>query len=359
MNSGNHDGLRALAELEPLWSDLAQRGGVRTPFQSFAWIEEWVRHRGHGLEPFFLVVQDGTTLAPLGRLRLAGSRVVCLLGAKESDYTGLVSLTSPREAWDAVIQELAKRRKSWDLLHFHSVDDSEAILTAMARHIGPGAAQRVYDECPIISTDVAWDALLRDRKKIRYEVRRWRRRLEEAGEVSIQVETPPLEAELINALEEVERASWKWGSGESAFRAGGQRDFVEGFLRNPRGSFRLWLLRLSGELVAFAVVLVAGSRWYYYLPSFRQECAHAGSYLLARLIQEACEGDCDSVDLLRGLHTYKCAWTDRSRPVHEIVCPSNSRGKLVTLAYQARWKASRSQTLKGLRQRLTRTGDRR
>ena len=31
------------------WEKLAAAGGVGTPFQSFAWLDQWQRHRGLGL----------------------------------------------------------------------------------------------------------------------------------------------------------------------------------------------------------------------------------------------------------------------------------------------------------------------
>src|SRR5687768_9544240 len=81
------------------------------PFQSRAWLRHWVEHRGAGLESFPVVVDGGATVAPFGRLRLAGLRVLRLLGSGDSDFNGLISTRAPDAAWDSVIMELVRRRR--------------------------------------------------------------------------------------------------------------------------------------------------------------------------------------------------------------------------------------------------------
>jgi len=353
------ESLEGFRQLEPQWTSIVDAGGVHTPYESFAWIDNWLCHRARGIEPYILVFQDGGTIAPFGKYRVAGLRVLRLLGTGDSDYLGLISTLPVAEAWDALAQELATRRDAWDLLHLHSVRDREVIVTALDRHIGPGGRHRPYDTCPWVPTDRPWEDLLASRKKLRYEVRRWTRRLEAQGSLVLDVVCPPVPDLLISELEEVERASWKWKSGDAALRPGPQRDFLEAVLRDPRMSFQLWLLRISAQLIAFALVLVADNRWYYYLPTFRQAYQNAGSYLLARIIEQACKSNCVLVDLLRGPHTYKLEWADSIDTVYEIVSPSNMRGSAAALAYVAKWRVAQNGLLHRLRNRICDIGDRR
>lgn len=347
-------------QLESRWAAIADAGGVQTPYQSFAWLDQWLRHLGNGVEPFVLVIHNGATIAPFGRFRIAGVTVLRLLGTGDSDYLGLVTASQPEEAWDSVGQELAKRRSAWDLLHLHSVRNRGAIIKALERHVGSGGRERPYEVCPRIPTDRSWEDLLESReKKLRYEIRRWARRLQDLGELSVEVAQAPVPEEVISELEVVERASWKWQSGEAAFRPGRKRDFLAAILRDPRVNLQLWLLRVSAQLVAFALVLVAQKQWYYYLPTFRQDYPHAGSYLLASIVQEACASECACVDLLRGPHTYKCVWTDLADTVYEIVHPSRVMGRAAALAYATRWRAAQVGLLRSIRSRIWRVGDRR
>ena len=246
------EGYKAFAQLEPQWEAIADAGGLQTPFQSFAWIDQWLRHRGNGVEPFALVVQDGATIAPFGIFRVAGTRVLRLLGTGDSDYPGLVTASPADEAWDMVARELARRRGTWDLLHLHSVRNSEVIVAALERNIGTTGCSRLYDVCPWVPTDQSWKSLLASRrKKLRYVGKRWTRQVEARGEVSVEVVGPPVSEALINELVDVERASWKWDLGEAVLKPGAQRDFLEAILQDSRMEQQLWLLRISSQLVAF------------------------------------------------------------------------------------------------------------
>jgi CelD/BcsL family acetyltransferase involved in cellulose biosynthesis len=118
-------------------------------------------------------------------------------------------------------------------------------------------------------------------------------------------------------------------------------------------------MRVSGRLVAYAVVLVGAERWYYYLPSFRKDVPNAGALLLARIVEAACDSGCRIVDLLRGDHGYKRAWSERVENVYQIVWPVTLLGRLAAVAYSTRWRAARSERLQELRSRMRRVGDRR
>lgn len=348
------------AALGPHWGKLAAAGGVETPFQSFPWLDQWQRHRGLGLEPFILVLHGGETIAPLGRVRRAGVRVLQLLGSPDSDYPGLVTIRPLDDAWDGVARVLRERRRSFDLLHLHSVRPREPIVSALARHLGSGGHERPYEICPWIPTNRSWAAFLGSRGAgLRNEVKRWNRRMQELGEITVGRVSPPLGDALLGELGEVERASWKWAEGNAAFRSGSQGDFLEAVLRDSRSDLVAWLLRVENRLIAYAVVLTGDARWYYYLTSFRKDVANAGSLLLARIVEAACTEECQALDLLRGNHGYKRVWTDLTQPVHEIAWPSNLRGRAAALGYWARWGAARSDRLARLRSRFLGIGDRR
>jgi CelD/BcsL family acetyltransferase involved in cellulose biosynthesis len=233
-------------------------------------------------------------------------------------------------------------------------------VAALSRHLRGTGRERTYELCPWIPTDRSWEELCKSRGNgLRNELKRWERRIRELGQLETSHVGPPLTDELVSELEAVERESWKWGQGDSAFRAGPQRDFLHALLRDPRADITVWLMRVAGRLVAYALVLVDKDRWYYYLPSFRRDVPNAGSLLLAQIVKAACAGGCTAVDLLRGDHGYKRSWTDRTDSVHEIVWPSSLLGWAVAFTLATRWQAARSPRLRKLRARLRRVGDRR
>ncbi len=354
------DSVEGFGTLAGHWERLAAAGGVRTPYQSFAWLQQWLRYRREDVEPLVIVLQDGETIAPLGSMGTAGVRQLRMLGAPDSDYVGIVTTRPLDEAWDEVARVLADRRHSFDVVHLQSVRERDQIMSALRRHLQGKGLERPYEQCPWIPTDRSWEELSKSRGNgLRSELKRWDRRIRELGQLKVEQVGPPLADELVDELEAVERESWKWEHGDSAFRPGSQRQFLQAVLRDPRADVVVWLLRVSGRLVAYALVLVGADRWYYYLPSFRKDVPSAGSLLLAQIVEAACVGGCPVVDLLRGDHGYKRTWTDHTDTVYEIVWPSSLLGRVAALAYATRWRAARSNRLRNLRGRLQRIGDRR
>jgi CelD/BcsL family acetyltransferase involved in cellulose biosynthesis len=333
---------------------------VPTPYQSFPWLEQWLRYRGAEIQPMILVLHDGETIAPLGRARMGPLREVRMLGAPDSDYVGIVTIRPVAEAWDGIAWGLADRRQSFDLVHLQSIRDCRPVVEALRRHLRGMGRERVYERCPWIATDQSWDELRKTRRNgLRSELRRWDRRIRELGHVQVERVSPPLAPELIDELEEVEHGSWKWEQGQSALRPGPQREFLRAILLDPRAEASVWLMRVSSRLVAYALVLEGEDRWYYYLPSFRKDVPNAGALLMAHIVEAACAGGCRVVDLLRGDHGYKRTWSDSADSVYEIVWPSSLLGRLAVMAYAARWRAAQSERLRELRARILRVGDRR
>lgn len=346
------------SKLVTRWSEIGRAGGIRTPFQSFAWIDQWLRHRGKDVKPFILIIDD-SIIAPFGISRVAGFRIIRLLGTPDSDYPGPVTNLLPGAAWDIVMRELAKLRDYWDLLHLHSVQDREAVLSAIDRHIKASFLERLYEVCPLIKTDRSWDLLLGERKNIRNNIKRWSRRLAGIGAITVEVIKPPVTDGLLSEIVELERASWKWDTGNATFKPGSWGDFIQGIFKDPRMQFELWLLRLSGKLVGLEFILIAENRWYGYMAISRKDCPNAGAYLLAQVVETACSSGCESVDLMRGGEEYKLAWTDLQGQVYEIVVPGNLRGRLAATYYYTRWNVAKSSFVHRMRNYLARTGDRR
>lgn len=329
------------------------------PFQSRAWLRHWVEHRGAGMESFPIVVDGGATVAAFGRLRIAGVRVLRLLGSGDSDFNGLISTRGADAAWDSVVAELARRRREWDLLHLHSVAEREAIRPALERHLGRPGAARLYEVCPFVRITGTWAQFIGARKRLRGEVGRWNRRLEEMGPVTLRSVKAPVRQEILDVIVEIERDSWKWEHGNAAFKPGSQRDFLFAVLRDAEAPARVWTLSVGDRVAAFGIVLEGATRWYFYLAAYRQEFKNAGSTLLGRLVEAAHDAGCTSFSLLRGDLHYKYDWANESEDVYEIVCASNLLGRLGALAYQARWRAATSPLMRRVRSVLFRAGDRR
>jgi CelD/BcsL family acetyltransferase involved in cellulose biosynthesis len=81
-----------LASVETVWRRLEQENAVKTPYQSFDFVESWQRHVGaqSGMTPFIVVGFDGdgkpAFLWPLGRAYKGPISVVSFLGGKHANF---------------------------------------------------------------------------------------------------------------------------------------------------------------------------------------------------------------------------------------------------------------------------------
>ena len=346
-------------QLEALWRAVETQSQGGTPFQSFAWCNQWLKYRGKGYAPFILVSSDRRVIAPFAQTVVGRTHVLRLIGTGDSDYLGLVTSMAPREAWCAVIAELQKRKHEWQLLHLHSIRQKGDVLSALRQHKGISVIERDYEKCPNLSISGTWEAYLGRKKKVKYESRRWAKRVKEVGAVTVDSVALPLSSELLNEMIDVERESWKWELGTAALKPGEQADFIGAVLRDPQMPAKVWCLRTDKKLAAFAVVFEDEAGWYYYLPSFRNTCPNAGAHLLSCIVEEAFSSGCRFVDLLQGDHGYKSLWTETTVGVAEILVANSLWGRVMLQGYVARWWAANSVVLQRLRKFLTQVGDRR
>jgi CelD/BcsL family acetyltransferase involved in cellulose biosynthesis len=346
-------------QLEDQWRSMENRWQGGTPFQTFAWCSQWLEHRGKRYSPLILVSSDGAVIAPFATTTVGGMRVLRLIGTGDSDYLGLATSMPAAQAWRAVIAELHDRQDAWDLLHVHSTRQKDEVVSALQEHAGLTTIERDYENCANLATLGTWDAYLDRRKKIRRESKRWAKRVQELGAITVDSVSPPVATEFVREMIDVERESWKWELGTAAFRPGEQVDFMSAILRDPRMPVRVWSLRANAKLAAFAVVLEDTSGWYYYLPSFRRSCPNSGAHLLSCIVQAAFTQGRAFVDLLQGEHGYKSLWTDETVGVGEVVAATSFFGRIMLLGYVVRWRASNSPLLQRLRNVVTRVGDRR
>jgi CelD/BcsL family acetyltransferase involved in cellulose biosynthesis len=347
------------AQLETRWRALETQWQGGTPFQSFAWCHQWLTHRGKSYTPYVLVRTDHRLIAPFAMTVIGGTRVLRLTGMGDSDYLGLVTSMPPGDAWGAVISELYERKTQWHLLHLQSIKQKADVLSALRQHEGIAVLERDYETCPNLPIRGTWEAYLNQRKKVKYESRRWAKRVKEFGTVTVESVAPPLPPDLMREMIEVEQDSWKWELGTAALKPGEQADFVCAILQDPRMPVRVWCLRTNAKLVAFAVVFEDQESWYYYLPSFRKHCPNAGAHLLSCIVEDAFRQGRGSVDLLQGDHGYKSLWTDEAVGVAEILAAHSLRGRMVLWGYRTRWRASNNDMLRRLRNVLRNVGDRR
>ena len=200
--------------------------------------------------------------------------------------------------------------------------DAEDPATAAVRDAAEAGGYRVLQldswrspYLPLEGVEAADSAVDR---KMRKELRRCRRRLEDLGEVVIGVEPP--DADLDALLEEafaVETLGWKGRAGSAIAASEETRGFYTAVARwaAARGSLRLVTARLDGRMVAFELDLLESGRMHALKAAFDPEVARfsPGHLVALAAIEHAVASGASSYEMLGDDEPYKMKWTDRTR----------------------------------------------
>jgi CelD/BcsL family acetyltransferase involved in cellulose biosynthesis len=142
-----------------------------------------------------------------------------------------------------------------DLSFLPATDPGASLTHAAAESIRYKIQTQSIPGAPYVSIDRTWDEYVSGlRRKFRSELRRRRRRLEERGQLTLEVSdgTEGLD-ELLEEGFRIEGAGWKGDFGTSINSSPAIRRFYTEVARwsSERGWLRLAFLRLNGQAIAF------------------------------------------------------------------------------------------------------------
>jgi CelD/BcsL family acetyltransferase involved in cellulose biosynthesis len=318
-----------LWRLQGEWERLAAACGPGHPFLNPGWFRAWWECFGAGARARVLVVREGEEVVAIAPLRERRTRFhgvpARVIGSMHNDHTPRFDLLVGRreeEAYDAIWDHLAAARSSWDVLEF-------APLVATSRTLAALAARAERDGCgvgiwrgapaPWVALGDGWEALLRRLShNRRAQMRKHRRRLERAGEVTLEVIDggPGLDEALEEGLR-MEADGWKRAAGTAILC----RDEVARFYRRLAtttagdGSLRLFFLRSAGVRIAFAYALLHADRLFVLKSGYRRDRAAHSPYqvLTAMILEDACARGLVEYDFLGGSEAWKLHWTKDAR----------------------------------------------
>jgi CelD/BcsL family acetyltransferase involved in cellulose biosynthesis len=259
------------------------------PFPNRAFLQSWWDHLGSG-NP--LVAGNATSFLPL----VERSGVVTCAG--DADVTDYHSVRGPD--FEAVAASLIELRGRYESVVLDSLPESSAhgLMTALGQL---GAEREMVSHLPGTAViDVGVDYLLGLPKKQRHELRRKRRRYEEAvGEVSLGFSSG---AEALARFVTLHRAAD--GEKGSFFDAG--REGLFGSLAASPG-WEFTELAVGSTVIASLFGYRSDDSYYLYNsafdPKFRE--VSPGIVALHQLIEHLVVSGCRHVDLLKGDETYK------------------------------------------------------
>ncbi|MDQ4096065.1 MAG: GNAT family N-acetyltransferase [Actinomycetota bacterium] len=298
------------------WDELAPRSEP-SPWLERGWISAWWRAFGGGrLAIVALGNRDRVSaLIPLARrwgaLRSTANWHTPTFGIMAEDADAARDLA-------AAVFALAPRHVS---LYF--VQEGHAYFDACreaARVAGYATTSRVLERSPYVDTSGDWSAYEESlARKMRTEMRRRRRKLEEMGEVTMTIHDG--KSRLGPLLEDgfrVEAAGWK-GSAGSAIAS---RPETLGFYTEvarwaaSSGSLRLGFLRCGGRAIAFDFAIETGGVHYLLKTGIDPAFSKYGPGMLIRkeMIESAFKSDVHTYDFLGRDDAWKMQW---ARNTHE------------------------------------------
>lgn len=336
--------LENYAAVEPVereWEALADRVAA-PPFLRPGWISAWWRAFGNGELSLTAVRREGRLVAILPLYRRGG-----LLSSTANWHTPVygpvVEDRSAAAALAAAVFEQTPRRLRLSFLAEESIALKE--LGAAAQAAGHRVAERIVMRSPYVVTTGDWEHYWRRRSgNQRRGVKRLRNRLEDRGEVSLEVVdgTDGLEERLAEAFE-IEASGWKGEQGTAVISRPETRRFYEDVAQwaADRGILRLATLRVDGRAVAMHLSLETGGHYYLLKPGFDPQFAKQGpGKLLDReMVARAFANSVSSFEFLGSDDSYKLTWADHSRNRIEFQAFSRSPAGVVDRIVQTRGRA--------------------
>lgn len=328
------------AELAREWAALADRTGA-VPFSRPGWVEAWAR--AHDVAVEALVVRRHGRLT--GLLPLVAGRRRAIVPADW--HTPVVeAVAADDETLEVLGEALAVAGRVVDLSFVVDSGPTSRVIGAALAAGGFHLRRRSAMDSPYVdlggSAASYFDGL--DRRK-RSELRRRRRRLEEAGSVAFEVHDGS--EGLDGLLDEgfaVEAAGWKADTETAIVSAPATEALYREVARwaSQERMLRLAFVRLDGRPIAFDYCLEAAGVHYLLKTGFDPGAKRfaPAMHLRAFMIERAFEEGLERYDFAGDADPWKMEWTSATRSIVRIdAYPPTLRGRTARLADRARRRA--------------------
>jgi CelD/BcsL family acetyltransferase involved in cellulose biosynthesis len=320
--AGGYD-LSLVREVGPLvdeWAALADRVAAPAalhPGHVRAWVDAY---SAPGRLRVATARRDGELAALLPAVL---SRRGLSAGLYRYDVEVGVVADGPESAEAAMTAALGLPRARLQLRPVPEESPAHRALGAAAARAGRPMLERSVETQSYIDMAGDWEDYWKARgSKLRGDIKRRRRRLEELGEVTVEAYDP---AALDAALDEafgIEASGWKGRGGTAISDRPADERFNRALARwaDGRGWFRLWFLRLDGRAIAFRFGVEAFGVYSSLKIGYLEEygAQSPGKVLEAAVIEELHRGECRRFEYAGELSDHKARWATGTRELLEL-----------------------------------------
>jgi CelD/BcsL family acetyltransferase involved in cellulose biosynthesis len=325
-------GANALDEVAADWRAIEREGALSTPFQSFA-VAEAARkaHLAHGHAPHIIVVREhGAPVAilPLVLTSMAGNRVLRFLGDPLIQYGDAVLSRAGSEA-HLVQALLAAGKLGADAALLRKVRSDAKIAALLSRR----AHVSQVEEAPYV--DLRREATLPPRDM--RELRRYRRRLSEIGDVKLHITRGAEAHHCVRTALDLKR-NWLSTKGftSSVIGDAAWESVLVTLVTGHASLLACARLEVGGKLAAIEVAVTHGKRWHAFLGATNPEFAKSGpgQVQMADTIAYVREQGFAAYDLLAPADPFKRVIATGAIAVCDYALPLSLQGQVAARAFR-------------------------
>jgi CelD/BcsL family acetyltransferase involved in cellulose biosynthesis len=323
-------GADALDAVASDWRAIEREGALLTPFQSFTLAQAaMAAHLAHGHEPHIIVVREhgaAVAILPLVLTSMAGSRVLRFLGDPLIQYgDALLSRAGNEAHLTQAILAAGKLGADAALLRKVRSDAKLAALLSRRAHVS------MVEEAPYVDLRRETGLPPRDMR----ELRRYRRRLAEQGEVKLHLTQGGNALECVRTALELKR-DWLARKGYSSSVIGDPHweQVLVSLVSEHANLLACARLEVGGKLAAIEVAITHGKRWHAFLGATNPEFAKSGpgQVQMADTIAHAREQGFLAYDLLAPADPFKRVIATGAIAVCDYALPLSLQGQVAARA---------------------------
>jgi CelD/BcsL family acetyltransferase involved in cellulose biosynthesis len=296
-----------LRQISGEWIELWRASEQATVFQSPYWLFAWWEHFSEQRLMCVITVREEGALTGIAPFYIEGGEAR-FIGQGISDYLDFVVSNANSEDIASTLLETVFRATDINKLTLESLPSNSPVIRASSRFASVAAAQ---DVCPVLTLDASAETNGRRAKEAR-KLRYYNRRLERAGQFSIEAADGRNFERYFDAFLRLHRERWSLRGEGGVLDNAGICAFHRKVARQllNEGGLRLYLLTLEGrEAAAFYGFRHKRRTMYYlggFLPEFKQ--LNVGTIIVGYAIEQAAREGAPEFDFLRGDESYKYDW---------------------------------------------------
>lgn len=316
-------GFEALADD---WGVLFDSCPTLTPFQSFVWNQVWWRHSRGVYSLAVITVREKGRLVGVGPFvteRRGGIARVYPLGFNQFAYLGPLVLPGRDDVAQAIATAFAARFPH-GLLHipyFLCRDEGLAVMLARLNTLGWSSCSWARNICHYLCETQGYEKFLATKSsKARYNLKRERKKLEEAGAVEIRLcQGAEIDERVVERVAAIQKRSWLFRRGQEPLGSPYYRELLPTLGRLHLAD--VYLMTHGGKDVAFVLNFHKDRENICSCVGFDEALAQLspGKILMNSVVKTILDRGDHVLDFLFGDAEYKQFWASRSKFAMELV----------------------------------------